>query len=135
MKAIVIGTYNKKIETILPHSKSMNSYKNTYQFYTFTQEPIKSGLHLSKIMGGKAQRIRDNILQLFDSKSESANDLTKVYETIKQLLIHDLSYNDFADMYAQTLVYGLFVARFHDKTPNNFTRTEARELIPASNPF
>lgn len=36
-------------------------------------------------------------------------------------------------MYAQTLVYGLFVARYYDKTPENFTRYEARELIPNTN--
>jgi len=36
-------------------------------------------------------------------------------------------------MYAQTLVYGLFVARSHDKTPGDFSRREARELIPNSN--
>lgn len=133
---IVIGTYNKKDRTIQAHPEKYEQLQKTLIDFTLShKEPIKSGFHLSKIMGGKAQRIRDNILQLFDSKSESANDLTKVYETIKQLLIHDLSYTDFADMYAQTLVYGLFVARFHDETPDNFTRTEARELIPASNPF
>ena len=41
----------------------------------------------------------------------------------------------FSDMYAQTLVYGLFVARFYDETPATFSRQEARDLIPASNPF
>lgn len=133
---IVIGTYNKKDRTIQAHPEKYEQLQKTLIDFTLShKEPIKSGFHLSKIMGGKAQRIRDNILQLFDSKSESANDLAKVYETIKQLLIHDLSYTDFADMYAQTLVYGLFVARFHDESKNTFSRTEARELIPASNPF
>ncbi len=133
---IVIGTYNKKDRTIQAHPEKYEQLQKTLIDFTLShKEPIKSGFHLSKIMGGKAQRIRDNILQLFDSKSESANDLTKVYETIKQLLIHDLSYTDFADMYAQTLVYGLFVARFHDESKNTFSRTEARDLIPASNPF
>jgi len=38
-------------------------------------------------------------------------------------------------MYAQTLVYGLFVARYYDKTPASFSRQEARGLIPNSNPL
>ena len=38
-------------------------------------------------------------------------------------------------MYAQTLVYGLFVARFNDPSPETFTRAEARLLIPKTNPF
>lgn len=38
-------------------------------------------------------------------------------------------------MYAQTLVYGLFVARYYDDSPDDFSRREARDLVPASNPF
>ena len=51
------------------------------------------------------------------------------------MLVHDLSLEAFADMYAQTLVYGLFVARYYDDSPNTFSRQEARDLVPASNPF
>jgi len=51
------------------------------------------------------------------------------------LLVHDLDRDSFADMYAQTLVYGLFVARYYDDSPDTFTRQEARDLIPKSNPF
>jgi len=59
----------------------------------------------------------------------------RVYTTLKKLLVHDLTKDSFADMYAQTLVYGLFVARYYDETPENFTRQEARDLIPKSNPL
>lgn len=66
----------------------------------------------------------------------------KVYPEIKQmqkvfreLLIHDLDAQKFADLYAQTLVYGLFVARYNDQTPESFSRIEARELVPKSNPL
>jgi predicted helicase len=38
-------------------------------------------------------------------------------------------------MYAQTLVYGLFAARYNDPTPDSFSRAEARDLLPATNPF
>ena len=38
-------------------------------------------------------------------------------------------------MFAQTLAYGLFAARLYDKTPENFSRQEAAELIPGNNPF
>jgi len=133
---IKIGEYNLKDRTIIP---SPDQYEHLVQsLLDFTQshrEPIKSGKHLSKIMGGKAQRIRDNIKQFLGKESERNSILLKVYETIKELLVHDLVLDDFADMYAQTLVYGLFVARFYDKTTSDFTRQEARDLIPASNPF
>jgi predicted helicase len=41
----------------------------------------------------------------------------------------------FADIYAQTIAYGLFTARLHDQTPNSFGRGEALTLIPKTNPF
>ncbi|KKP88429.1 MAG: adenine-specific DNA methyltransferase, partial [Candidatus Nomurabacteria bacterium GW2011_GWA2_35_80] len=49
--------------------------------------------------------------------------------------VHDLTTDAFADMYAQTLVYGLFVARYNDETKKDFSRQEARDLIPKSNPL
>ena len=104
-------------------------------FLSGTPEKIKSGRRLAEIMGGKARRIRDNVRRFLSEEAERNKELLRVYETIRRLLVHDLTTDAFADMYAQTLVYGLFVARFHDDSPKNFSRQEARELIPASNPF
>jgi predicted helicase len=98
-------------------------------------EPIRSGRRLSEIMGGKARRIRDNVHDFFQKEEGQDSELRRVYETVKKLLVHDLSPEAFADMYAQTLVYGLFVARYNDETPENFSRQEARDLVPVSNPF
>lgn len=99
-------------------------------------EKIRSAVRLSEIMGGKARRIRENInLYLKKENNELNVEIEKIYKVIKDLLVHDLSTEKFADMYAQTLVYGLFVARYHDSTPDSFTRQEARDLVPASNPF
>ena len=53
----------------------------------------------------------------------------------KDILIHDITPKGFADVYAQTIAYGLFAARLYDPTLNNFSRQEAAELIPKSNPF
>ncbi len=86
-------------------------------------------------MGGKAYRIRENARDMLNSPDKERRSIYKVYETMKRQLIHDMSTDDFADMYAQTLVYGLFVARFHDTSPDTFTRSEARDLVPASNPL
>ena len=109
--------------------------KTLIDFTQSYKEPIKSGKHLSKIMGGKAQRIRENVLHFFATKSDENAEIARVYETIKKLLVHDLTKDAFADMYAQTLVYGLFAARYHDETPKSFSRQEARDLIPKSNPL
>lgn len=109
-------------------------------FLEQTPEQIKSGKRLARIMGGKALRIRENVRQYLsheeDERSKERNkELEKIYQMMRELLVHDLSTDAFADMYAQTLVYGLFVARYNDKQPDTFSRGEARDLVPRSNPF
>jgi len=133
---IKIAEYDLKNRTITPIPDNYEfAAKTLLDFAQSHKEPIRSGEHLAKIMGGKAQRIRDNIKDFQSKKAEKSAEITRVYEAIKKFLVHDLSEDAFADMYAQTLVYGLFVARYHDDTPENFTRREARDLVPASNPF
>lgn len=105
-------------------------------FIKDSKEPIRSGIHLARVMAGKARRIRDSIKNYLTLGDDSTNqELLAVYEVIKKLLLADLDKEKFADMYAQTLVYGLFVARYYDKTSETFSRHEARDLVPASNPF
>lgn len=105
-------------------------------FIKGSKEPIRSGKHLAKVMAGKARRIRDNIkIFLADDDNTKNENLFSIYEVIKKLLLADLDKEKFADMYAQTVVYGLFAARYYDPTPETFTRQEARDLLPASNPF
>ncbi len=133
---IKIAEYNKRSREITPLPQNYDYLAKTIIDFTQThREPIKSGKHLAKIMGGKGQRIRDNIREILATESGKKSELMNVYETIKRLLVQDLTTDSFADMYAQTLVYGLFVARFYDTSLGSFSRQEARDLIPASNPF
>ena len=104
-------------------------------FLSQTPEQITSGLRLAQIMGGRARRIRDNVIEFLKTEDAKSQELLRIYGMMKELLVHDLEPEKFADMYAQTLVYGLFVARYSDSTSENFTRGEARDLVPKSNPF
>lgn len=104
-------------------------------FLSGKPEPIKSGKRLAEIMGGKARRIRDNVRRFLADKADTDTDLLRIFESVKKMLVHDLTPEAFADMYAQTLVYGLFVARYHDESLDDFSRAEARDLVPESNPF
>ncbi len=131
---IVIGILSGGV--IVPKIENFALLERTISdFFSSKPETIRSGERLAKIMGGKARRIRENVARYVSDSSEKSGELKSLFEVMKKLLVHDLSTEAFADMYAQTLVYGLFVARYHDETPETFTRQEARDLVPDSNPL
>lgn len=131
---IKIGTFSGGV--IVSNEKDYELLERTIKdFLDSSPEKIKSGTRLAKIMGGKGRRIRENVSHFIAEKSDQRKEILGVYDVMKKTLVHDLSPDQFADMYAQTLVYGLFVARFHDETKETFSREEARDLIPKSNPL
>ena len=106
-------------------------------FCTYVSQTIKSPKKLAEMMAAKA-RLLENILEnaiTSDEKTEENTSLQQQYKTFQDILIHDLTPQGFADIYAQTLAYGMFAARLHDTTLDTFSRQEAAELIPKSNPF
>lgn len=106
-------------------------------FCTFIGQTIKSSKKLASMMAAKA-RLLQNILEravTSDEETQEDSSIKGQYKTFKDILIHDLTPKGFADIYAQTLAYGMFAARLHDKTLEDFSRQEAAELIPKTNPF
>lgn len=92
-------------------------------------------------MAAKARILASTINNAFclaeeDSKSAEKNkQLQGQLDAFRKVLINDLTPQGFADIYAQTVAYGMFAARLHDNTPDNFSRQEAANLIPKTNPF
>jgi hypothetical protein len=133
---VLLATLDKRTHRLEPHPERGDSFARIVQNFVASQkEPIRKGSHLAKIMGGRAQRIRDNVLALLENESEARTDLEAMMRFIKEHLISNFGPDEFADMYAQTIVYGLFAARYHDHSRDTFSRLEAQALVPKSNPF
>lgn len=97
---------------------------------------IKGAGRLASAMASKARLLRHITLQIMNSThDEDTSQMHILFNSFKNILIADLDNARFADMYAQTLVYGLFAARLNDMTPDDFSRGEAVSLIPKTNPF
>lgn len=98
---------------------------------------ITSATRLAKLMAGKARLLENIIEQAMndDTYSEANDTLQAQYQSFRDFLIQELTKQDFADIYAQTIAYGMFAARLHDDTPEDFSREEAGRLIPKTNPF
>ncbi|MDP8219330.1 MAG: type ISP restriction/modification enzyme [Candidatus Theseobacter exili] len=126
---------NNKIKAL---TGNFSEFENLIQnFCTFIGQTIKSSKKLAEMMAAKA-RLLEGILEraiTSDKETQANTSLKGQYDTFKHILIHDLSPKAFADIYAQTLAYGMFAARLHDTTLDDFSRQEAAELIPKSNPF
>ncbi|MCU0497877.1 MAG: N-6 DNA methylase [Anaerolineae bacterium] len=93
---------------------------------------IGSAHDLAKDMAGMAHNIRELIIYYLP-KSLTLQDQR---EAFRQTLIPNLSDVEFADMYAQTLAYGLFAARleYHGK-PDDFNVEKVFFQMPKTNPF
>jgi len=98
-------------------------------------QTIKSAEKLAKMMAGKARLMQEVIFKSLNSDNGESNTLRDQLEAFQKILIHDMDEESFSDIYAQTIAYGLFAARLHDTTLEDFSRQEAMFLVPKSNPF
>ncbi len=135
---IRIGEINVDGTAVRAATENFEQFTNLLQnFCTYISQTIKSPKKLAEMMAAKARLLEDILENAItsDEKTEENSSLQQQYKTFKSILIHDLSPQGFADIYAQTLAYGMFAARLHDTTLDTFSRQEAAELIPKSNPF
>jgi predicted helicase len=123
---------------IKPITENFTSFENFIKdFCTQIGQTIKSSKRLAEMMASKARLLAEIIAKALTSDEERQEDSTLKDQMLafKQILIHDITPQGFADVYAQTIAYGMFAARYHDPTLPTFSRQEAAELIPKSNPF
>lgn len=102
-------------------------------------QPIRSANYLAEIMAAKAKVIADILNRAMGKEEERQSDEDKglhlKLNSFRKFLVHDMTNEQFTDFYAQTILYGLFIARIKDTTPQSFSLLEAAELIPSTNPF
>jgi len=124
--------------TVVPLPNNFATFTNLIKdFASHVGQTIKSSKKLAEMMAGKARLLSDVIEKALTSDEANKEDSTlkDQMNAFKQILIHDITPKGFADVYAQTISYGMFAARLHDPTLPTFSRQEAAELIPKSNPF
>ncbi|MCG9910053.1 MAG: N-6 DNA methylase [Flavobacteriales bacterium] len=125
---------------IVPLSANFEAFERFISdFCLYIGQTIKSSKKLAEMMAGKARMLSDVIEKaLIEDEAESNQSDTALQSqlhTFKEILIHDIKPKEFADIYAQTIAYGMFAARLHDTSLETFNRQEAANLIPKSNPF
>ena len=129
------------------HIENGKVVANTENFKTFNDlivnfcayrgQTISSAAKLAKMMAGKARLLADVIKNALNSDDNSYDNRTLQDQmtAFQKILISDISKEEFADVYAQTIAYGMFAGRLNDTSLENFSRQEACGCIPKSNPF
>ncbi|HOG35750.1 MAG TPA: DNA methyltransferase [Paludibacteraceae bacterium] len=136
VSTITIGEITDK--GIKPLTDNFASFENFIKdFCSHHGQTIKSSKKLAEMMAGKARLLSEVIEKALNSDEENSEDSTlkDQMNAFKEILIHDITPKGFADVYAQTIAYGMFAARLNDPSLTTFSRQEAAELIPKSNPF
>ena len=122
--------------SILPDKEQFARFIELINVFTgYIGKTIHQSSLLSSMMATKAKLLAEVIRAALNDNSSGVGSLTDQLEGFRKILIANLSEASFADMYAQTLSFGLFAARLNQRDYQNFNRIIAAHRIPQSNPF
>ena len=124
--------------SIVPQPENYDQFTQLFKNFCETiSQSIKSPTRLAEMMAGKARLMADIIEKSLneDDENDNRSHLKRQMLSFQKMLISDIDNKSFSDLYSQTIAYGMFAARYHDPTLQNFSREEAVKLIPKSNPF
>ncbi|MBK8661546.1 MAG: adenine methyltransferase [Ignavibacteriales bacterium] len=124
---VSIGRWNN-IKTLrtAPPPERINEFEELLdRFVSYSLPAITSAEELAMILAQRTKFLRDEIIKIELPENE---DIRGFYEAFTKYLIADLSEDDFADLYAQTITYGLFAARL--RAGEDFNRITAYNHIP-----
>lgn len=96
------------------------------------RQVITTSKDLAGRLAALARLIRRRADQVLNVETERGP-LRRLHKAFREALIHDLSEEDFADMYAQTIAYGLLAARL--SRPMGIIAENVADMVPVTNPF
>lgn len=96
-------------------------------FFSKIPNPINSALEFANHLSLRTKILKDELL--LSSKNET---LSSLFNTFKDTLYKELSYEEFCDSFAQTLTYSLFLAKLNNDTSKEIDLNNAKKFIPKS---
>ncbi|EGK1211089.1 N-6 DNA methylase [Campylobacter jejuni] len=99
-------------------------------FFSKIPNPINSALDFANHLSLRTRILKDELL--LSSKNET---LISLFNTFKETLYKELSYEEFCDSFAQTLTYSLFLAKLNNNTTKEIDLNNAKKFIPKSFPL
>ena len=120
----------KKLKTTAPVENADRFEELFDLFFSFSLPKVQTARALAVELAKRTRFLRDEVIavELEENSSKGHKQLIGFYEAFKNYLIGTLTEKQFADLYAQTITYGLFAAR--TRANGEFTRRLAFDYIP-----
>ena len=110
---------------------SIDKFKDLLdRFFSFSLPKVQTAHSLAIELAKRTRFLRDEVIavEMEENGSKGHRQITGFYEAFKKYLIGTLTEKQFADLYAQTITYGLFAAR--TRADGEFNRRLAFDYIP-----
>jgi len=114
-----------------PPVENCDQFKELFEtFFSFSLPKVKSARSLAIELAKRTRFLRDEVIavEIEEDGTKGQKQIIGFYEAFKKYLIGTLTEKQFADLYAQTITYGLFAAR--TRANGEFNRRLAFDYIP-----
>ncbi|MBN2093462.1 DNA methyltransferase, partial [candidate division KSB1 bacterium] len=120
----------KKLQTT-PPLENIEKFQELFDlFFSFSLPKVQTARSLAIELAKRTRFLRDEVIavEMEENDSKGHKQIIGFFEAFKQYLIGTLTEKQFADLYAQTITYGLFAAR--TRADGEFNRRLAFDFIP-----
>jgi predicted helicase len=118
-----------KLKTIPPVEKEDEFFNLIDKFLSFSFPRVYTAKNLALELAKRTRFLRDEVIEEeLKVEGRRKEGILGFYEAFRKYLISGLTKEDFADLYSQTITYGLFAAR--TRSENSFNRKLAYDNIP-----
>ncbi len=115
----------------VPEPEKVEDFNNLlHKFLSFRLPRLTSAAALAIELAKRTRFLRDEVIKI-ELEEEARKDkkpITGFYEAFHEYLIKSITKEEFADLYSQTLTYGLFASR--TRSDGEFNRETAYRYIP-----
>ncbi|HAJ98843.1 MAG TPA: DNA methyltransferase [Bacteroidales bacterium] len=120
----------KRLKTAPPveNEEALKDLLNS--FFSFSLPHVRNAKTLAVELAKRTRFLRDEVIsiEIAEEENQPRKPLLGFYQAFKKYLIGTLTQKSFADLYSQTLTYGLFASR--TRSDNSFNRELAFKYIP-----
>lgn len=119
-----------KLKSVPPVENEQKFLALLEKFFSFSLPKVYDAKNLAIELAKRTRFLKDEVIaqELEEEERKGKGNILGFYKVFKEHLISGLTKEDFADLYSQTITYGLFAAR--TRTENGFNRKLAYDKIP-----